>query len=591
VQKAKLVPGKWSLDDVVEGKGAGMVSSLKRKTASLEGLRPTLKSLGKEDVESAMRAYESVAEDVARMTASAYMRYSADTGDEEAKVSLDSAEDLQADVDNRLIFLRLWWAALDRKAAVSLTPDDPDLRHFLGLWRKRKPFTLDEKVEQALNLKNLTGFSAWAHHYDKVVSNFQFTVKVRGKPLRGPSGKPQMVVDEVTRLFLSPDPSTREAAYTALLQRYAEEGEVLGEVYRTVVRDWWNENVKLRGFKTPIAPRNLENDVPDAAVETLLESCRSNAPVFQGFFRTKGKMLGMKRMSRYHIYAPLQSKEKKVGYGEAVSTVLDAFSEFDPRVAELARRVFERGHVDALPRKGKRNGAYCMSVTPSVVPYLFLNFAGSSRDVYTIAHESGHAVHSQLSSGHSVLTFHPPLVLAETASVFGEMILFDKYMREEDDSSLKKGVLLEKISSMYATIGRQAYFVVFENAAHKGVVDGAGVSDLCGTYLSLLREQFGNAIPVSEDFKWEWTYIPHIFHTPFYCYSYAFGNLLSLALYAMYKREGREFVPRYLKLLSSGGSGPPEELLADVGVDIGSKRFWDGGFDVIRRMVAELGRL
>ena len=232
-----------------------------------------------------------------------------------------------------------------------------------------------------------------------------------------------------------------------------------------------------------------------------------------------------------------------------------------------------------------------MSVTPEVVPYLFLNFSGATRDVYTIAHESGHAVHSQLAAGHSVLTFHPPLVLAETASVFGEMILFDKFMREEKDAELKRAVLLEKISSMYATIGRQAYFVVFENQAHPAVNEGSTVSDLCDVYSSVLKEQFGEAVEVPEEFRWEWTYIPHIYHTPFYCYAYAFGNLLSLALYDAYMKRGRSFVPKYLRVLGYGGSERPGKILSQVGIDVTSAGFWQSGFDVIRRMVDELQKL
>jgi oligoendopeptidase F len=232
-----------------------------------------------------------------------------------------------------------------------------------------------------------------------------------------------------------------------------------------------------------------------------------------------------------------------------------------------------------------------MSVTPDVVPYLLLNYSGRMRDAYTIAHESGHAVHSQLASSHSVLTFQPQLVLAETASVFGEMILYDRMMKQEKDARLKKAILLDKISNLYATIGRQAYFVVFESDAHRAVTDGATVSNLCSIYRNNLKEQFGAAVEVSDEFQWEWASIPHMYHTPFYCYAYAFGNLLSLALYERYTEEGKEFVPTYLKVLSYGGSESPAKVLGGVGVDISSARFWQGGFDLIGRMVGELQKL
>ncbi len=564
-----------------------MLERLQSKVGQFESLRRGLEGFSRIDVSGALRMYEEIIEGLQRVSEHAYMRYSVNTGDGKTKAWLDRAEDLRADVENRVLFFRLWWMGLDDSRAAALVPSNPDHVYFLSSWRKLKPHTLDEKVEQAVNLKNTTGFAGWTHHYDKIASDFSFTLKVRGKTGRGRIGK-KLLMDEVTRLFTSPDPAMREAAYRALLGKYAENGEVLGEVYRTIVRDWRNENVKMRHYASPISKRNLENDVSDGSVETLLASCKGNAEVFQRFFRLKAKLLGMGKMNRYHIYAPLRRKDRPVGYSEAVRTVVDSFAAFDPRVADLALKVFRETHVDSLPRKGKTNGAYCMSIIPSVAPYLFLNFAGVTRDVYTIAHESGHAVHSQLASSHSVLTFHPPLVLAETASVFGEMILFDKFMKEERDPEVRRSVLLDKISSMYAAIGRQAFFVVFENEAHSAVVEGATVADLCKKYGANLREQFGNALTIPDEFKWEWTYIPHIFHTPFYCYAYAFGNLLSLALYDRYLKEGKSFVPKYLRMLAYGGSEAPEKILDEIGVDMESKGFWQSGFNVIDRMVSDL---
>lgn len=596
MQLPRLVPSKWNMNDALpSGDGSGldeMLDDLEMKTKSFESLRGGLRAFSAKDVGDALSLYEGIFEDVSRISSHSYMKYSADTADQKAKASLDMAEDAEADVRNRSLFFRLWWTGLPESKASRLTPSDKDYRYVLSSWRRLKPFTLEEKVEQAINIKNTTGFSGWTHHYDKIASGFVFNLKVRGRTPKDEQGKPRgMVLDEVTRLYASPDPNVRKAAYSALLRKYEENGGVLGEVYRTIVRDWRNENIKLRSYRSAIAPRNLENDVPDEAVSTLLRVCSKNAVVFQDFFRLKAKLLGLKKMRRYDLYAPLRRKERRVEYGEAVKAVVEAFRSFDPRVADLALRVFESGHVDSSPRNGKRSGAYCMSVTPSVVPYMFLNFAGMTRDVYTIAHELGHAVHSQLSSSHSVLTFQPPLVLAETASVFGEMILFDKSMRDEPDPELKRSVLLDKISSMYATIGRQAHFVIFENSAHAVVASGATVEELCELYLSNLKGQFGPSVTVPREFSWEWTSIPHIYHTPFYCYAYAFGNLLSLALYDRYTKEGRRFVPKYIRILSYGGSESPAKVLHGVGLDIESEEFWESGFGVIRRMVDQLQKL
>jgi len=582
----------WRLSDVMPAtksrESNEIFSRLEERTASFEALRLKLPDFGRIQIEDFLRIYEEINEILARVGAHAYMHFSEDTRNQEAKALLDRAEEQRADIDNRVLFFRLWWIGLDDGKARDVMPSDSDHAYFLSSLRKLRPHTLEEKVEQALNLKNTTGFSGWVHHYDQITSDYTFELRPKGRGAKRSRRPRKLVRDEVSRLFASPDPALRKEAYQALLGKYAEGGRMLGEVYRTIVRDWKNEYVKLRAYSSPISPRNLENDVPDGSVEALLAACKENAVVFQNFFRLKGSMLVRGRITRYDIYAPLQKRERRITYSKAVAMVMEAFGEFDEKFAGLAKKVFEVQHVDTSPRKGKETGAYCMSVTPAVVPFLLLNYAGRLADVYTIAHESGHAVHSQLSSGHSVLTFMPPLVLAETASVFGEMLLFDKMMKAERDPDVKKDVLLEKISSMYATIGRQAYFVLFETDAHRAVAEGATVEKLCALYLSNLTDQFGDAVRVADAFKWEWTSIPHIYHTPFYCYAYAFGNLLSLALYDRYVREGREFVPSYLKILAYGGSKGPAEILQEVGIDVSSKAFWQGGFDVVGRMVKEL---
>ncbi len=548
---------KWNLSDVLEsGRGSDfemVKGQLDAEVKEFERLRAALGQVDREGLGRALDAYSRISELRQRLNSYALMLFSVDTRNQESKVMVDKASDMWADVDNRSLFFRLWWISLPDDGADDLRPPGGDYAFFLDSLRRLKPYTLEEKVEQVINLKNTTGAWQWVHHYDHLTSTFTFLLTVKGKRLKDEKGKPRMLVaSEVSRLFASPDSKIRVAAYDALLAKYAENGSVLGDVYRTVVRDWKNENVKLRGYPSPIAARNMENDVSDSAVKTLLDVCHKNIRVFQDFFALKAHLMGWSKMSRYHIYAPLKRTEKKVGYGEAVKQVMEAFETFDPGYAALAKRVFANRHVDAFPRIGKTSGAYCMSVTPEITPYLFLNFANAPRDLYTIAHESGHAVHSQLASSHSMLTFHPTLVLAETASVFGEMLLFDKMMNEERDAEVKKAVLIDKISGMYSTIGRQAHFVIFENDAHHAVEESATVDDLCGLYLQNLKGQFGRRVEVPASFQWEWTYIPHIYHTPFYCYAYAFGNLLSLALYEKYRAEGKEFVPNYLRLLSYG---------------------------------------
>ncbi|MDX1645463.1 MAG: M3 family metallopeptidase, partial [Thermoanaerobaculia bacterium] len=274
--------------------------------------------------------------------------------------------------------------------------------------------------------------------------------------------------------------------------------------------------------------------------------------------------------------------------GEAVRMVLDTFEGFHPRIAAAARRVFDEGHIDSEIRKGKRGGAFCLTVTPEHTPWVLANYTGEPRDVATLAHELGHAVHSMLAEEHSVLTQHPVLPLAETASVFAEMLLTERLLDEETSPAARRELLATAIDDTYATVLRQAYFVLFEKRAHRAITEGRSPEELDEIYFSLLEEQFGDSVELAPEFAREWISIPHIFHTPFYCYAYCFGQLLVLALYRRFKEEGEAFKPGYLRLLAHGGSARPAEILEEADVDMTNADFWRGGFEVIEGMVEEL---
>ena len=270
---------------------------------------------------------------------------------------------------------------------------------------------------------------------------------------------------------------------------------------------------------------------------------------------------------------------------------MPSLNRFEPQVAALARRVLAAGHVDSEVRKGKRGGAFCWTALPDLTPWVLLNFQGRSEDVATMAHELGHAVHSQLAAHHSLLTQHPSLPLAETASTFGEMILTDHLLSQEKDGQVRRDLLFRQVDDAYATILRQAFFALFERQAHAIIQAGASIDALSQAYLENLSAQFGDAVEIGDEFRWEWVSIPHIFNTPFYVYAYAFGQLLVLSLYQQYLMEGASFKPRYLSILSAGGSMAPLDLLLQAGIDIRQERFWQGGFDVIRGLVEQLEAL
>jgi len=299
----------------------------------------------------------------------------------------------------------------------------------------------------------------------------------------------------------------------------------------------------------------------------------------------------MEKLRRYDIYAPLAASDKNIPYAEGVQMVLEAFTEFSPQVGELAKRVFDDGHVDAEIRPGKRGGAFCYGVLPGLSPWVLLNYTGKARDVATVAHEMGHAIHAMLAAHHSPLTFHSALPMAETASVFSEMVLTEKLLAKETDPAVRRDILAAAIDDAYATVGRQGFFALWEKEAHELIRQGKTTDEMAARYLEHLQMQFGDAVEVSEEFKWEWVSIPHFYGSPFYVYAYSFGQLLVLALYEMYKREGERFKPKYLKILSYGGSEAPARILKEAGINIASEKFWQGGFDVIGRMIDELETL
>ncbi len=582
---AAAMPDRWNLSHLIERPVERFDEYLKEldaQVSAFEGFRSRLSpDLPAEAFREMLTLSERTAAASSKLGAYAYLWFSENTKDLDARTFKAKVEERLAGLQNRTLFFELWWQSVDQANADRLMAASPTLRYHLETIRRFKPHTLSEPEEKVINLKNITGRSAVNTLYDVVTNGFTFAMTVGGK-------KKTLSREELSSYVRHPQAAVREAAYRELFRVFSDSQDVLSEIYRTLVSDWKNENLTLRNFASPISTRNLGNDVPDEAVDTLLRVCAKNREVFQQYFRLKAKICKIKKMSRYHVYAPAVSDEKRYRYGDAVRLVLEAYRSFSPRLAELAGRVIDENHLDAKVRPGKLSGAYCYSVVPGFTPYVMLNYTGESRDVATLAHELGHAVHGMMAEQHSVFTFHSTLPLAETASVFGERILSDALMSHETNKRAKQALLMSQLDDIYATVQRQAYFVAFERSAHDMIAKGATSKDLAQTYVTALREQFGKAVPVSDEFRWEWLAIPHLFASPFYCYAYSFGNLLVLALYQRYKQEGAPFVPKYLNLLESGGSKSPSEILSAVGVDIRSEAFWQSGFDTIREMVQEL---
>ncbi len=468
------------------------------------------------------------------------LAFAANTQDQEVQALLGRVQQFMAEMENRTLFFNLWWKDLDDQNAKRLLAASGDYQYHLELLRKYKPHTLSESEEKVVNLKNVTGHNALVTLYDAITNRYVFKVEVEGKTQ-------ELTRGELFALVRKADPDLRKKAYQELYRVFGDDSSILGQMYQTVVRDWWNENVKLRQFSNPIAVRNLGNDVPDEAVDALLTVAKKNAGIFRQYFRLKARLLGMEKLRRYDIYAPVAKSEKKFDFDVATKMVLDSFKNFHPEFGKLAERVLEENHLDSEVRKGKQSGAFCASVVPGMTPWVKLNYQGHADDVATMAHELGHAIHSMLAKQHNVFTFHSSLPMAETASTFGEMMLVDKLLSTETDEGVRRDLLFRQIDDAFATIMRQSFFALFEKQAHEMIQKNATVDELAAAYLNNLKEQFGDAVEISEEFKWEWVSIPHIYFTPFYVYAYAFGQLLVLALYQNIKQRETLSSPDILK--------------------------------------------
>jgi oligoendopeptidase F len=502
-----------------------------------------------------------------------------------------AAQNLQARVDqfnaetqNRMLFFSLWWKDLDDENAARLMQDSGDYCYWLEEMRHFKPHTLSEPEEKIVNIKDVTGVYANHTLYDAITNRYVFKIAVDGE-------ERELTRGELMVYVRHHDPALRAAAYQEQYRVYGNDAPILGMMYQNLVRDWRNEQIDLRHFASPISARNLTNDIPDDVVDTLLEVTKRNTGIFQRFFRLKARWLGMERLRRYDVYAPVVKSDKPYEYAEAAGIVLDSFERFHPRLAMLARRVFEEGHLDSEVRKGKRGGAFCATASPDLTPWVLVNYQGKADDVATLAHELGHAIHAMLASDHTFFTFHSSLPLAETASTFGEMMMVDRLLEEETDEDVRRDLLFRQVDDAYATIMRQVYFALFERQAHEMTHAGSTVDEMAQAYLENLEEQFGDAVELSDEFRWEWVSIPHIYQVPFYVYAYAFGQLLVFSLYQQYKAEGEAFKPRYLKILSAGGSDAPARILSEAGIDIRKAEFWQGGFDVISDLIGQLEAL
>ena len=581
-------PASWDLSELVrDDAGPGFeeqVSRIRKKAKSFgrlkDGLAPEISSA---EFGRILRRLERITEEINLVAGYASLQYAADTQSDQATSLVTRMTKLGADISNQVLFFDLWWKrSVDEGNAVRLMQDVGDLAGYLRHQRLVSAYTLSEPEEKLINILDATGASALVKIYDKITNAFEYRVMVGGR-------RRKMAREELAGLVRSANPKTRQAAYAALFERFEEDKGVLGEIYQNIVLNWRDEGIQLRGYRTPVSVRNIANDVDDKTVDSLLRVCEKNAPIFREFFVQKAKMLDLARLRRYDLYAPItaRARERSYSYDHSIRLVLESLGRFSPVMSGFAKKVLDQNHVDSLLRPGKRDGAFCSTLSPRVTPFVLVNFTGKLRDVFTLAHELGHAIHSQAAAGRSILVQSASLPLAETASTFSELLLYDSLVEKIPEEE-GRFMLAEKIGDLYATIMRQSFFTLFEADAHKQIAASTTVAELSKTYLRNLQKQFGSSVEISDDFALEWSCIPHFYHAPFYCYAYSFGNLLALSLFQRYKKEGADFVPSYLEILSAGGSQKTESLLLQHDMDISSAGFWQDGFEYVRRQVRQI---
>ncbi|MBI4016124.1 MAG: M3 family oligoendopeptidase [Candidatus Aenigmarchaeota archaeon] len=570
----------WNLNDICEFKDTDkLVCQLKVQVEEFKTFRALLNDeLSCEEFMRIMKKKEGIVEVLGKLQGRAALWLAENTADQKRNAHETRISELSADAGNSIMFFYLWFKELNDAQAEKYIRASGAYHYVLKQLRVFKPYTLSEKEEQVVALKDLTGVNAVVKLYDSITNKFSF--EWEGK---------KITLEEINQFKQSSDRNKRKESYDLVLSRYGQEQEVLGELYKNIANDWKNENLKLRQFNSPISVRNLANDIPDSAVQVILGVVRKNIGLFHEYFRVKAKLLGLKRMDRYDLYAPCQLeniRNKKYSYEHCKRITLETYKQFSEQAYFLAKKIFDKVHVHSNISAGKQSGAFCYTVLNNITPYVLLNHVGTLNDLFTMMHEFGHGIHGLAAQHQTQFTFHSSLPMAETASIFGEMLLSKRLLKEGAPEE-KKAILCKQLDGQYASIVRQAYFVLFETAAHEKIAQGATVDKLNALYLQNLREQFGG-MNVPEVFQHEWKYIPHIYHTPFYCYAYVFGNLLVLSLYKQYEQEGRSFVPKYMKILAYGGSESPAQILREVGIDITKEAFWQNGFDVIRKEIAEL---
>lgn len=535
------------------------------------------------ELRAALTTLEALQERAIKLQCYTQLLFAADSEDDLNKTLSQRAAEFGNRLSRELLFFDLEIMALaeDRFEELARSRELAPYRHYLESTRKFRLHTLSERDEQLLKQKNLTGIEAFTRLFDEVGASFRYRFVLDGE-------EQEYTGEELLGLLHHPDAEVRERAFATFLDRHAAEGIVFGTIFNTIALDYGQE-LELRGYRHPMEPTNLENELPAPVIERLLAVSEENYPLAREYFHLKAELLGIPRLRNSDIYAPLPGSNRRYTFEEAKQLVIDAYAAFHPPYAAIVEAFFTERRIDVLPRHGKGGGAFCMGMTPTLPPYVLLNFTGNLRDVATLAHELGHGLHFVLAQRQSILNYHPPLPLAETASVFGEMLLIRLLLDRENDPAAKIELLCAKIEDIIATTFRQIVLTRFEERLHlerrQGLLSTKQIGDI---WWQENEKLYGDAVEMIPSYHWGWSYISHFIHARFYCYSYTFAELLVLSLYQHYQHEGPAFIPRYEAILSNGGALSPVDTIKISGIDLTSPDFWQIGYDFLGALLAEL---
>lgn len=577
---------EWDLTDLYAGPDAPEIAGdLDATEAQAKAFQAEYKGkLGEADgatIKTAIQAYEAIDETLSRIMSFAGLLQAGDVSDpERGRFMQDMSERVTA-ISTELVFFELELNELpeDRMAALKADPAVGAYTVWLEQLSRWRPHQLSEDMETLLQEKATTGRQAWNRLFDETMAELRF--EVDGEKLTSA---------ETLNLLGGGDRDKRKAAGEAIGKTLGDNKRVLAQITNTLAKDKAVED-KWRNYAKPISARNLANQVEDEVIDALVGAVKDAYPrLSHRYYKLKAKWFGGDRLDYFDRNAPLpDSDDRLIPWNEATSTVMDAYAGFSPKLADVARPFFDKAWIDAPARPGKNPGAFAHPTVPSAHPYLLLNYQGKTRDVMTLAHELGHGVHQRLASGQGHFLSQTPLTLAETASVFGEMLTFQKLLADTTDAKAKRALLASKTEDMLNTVVRQIAMLNFELGVHDARKEGElSAEELGEIWMKTQEESLGPALRYDEGYKWFWGYIPHFIHSPFYVYAYAFGDCLVNALYAVYQDGEAGFAERYLDMLSAGGAKGHKELLAPFGLNAADPAFWSRGLDVIAGFVDEL---